>query len=70
MALNYTNTLENKNGTPLPQDRPSRRILRTWARRIKNGEANTIPVYVGGSWSLQIMRGHKRALQLGLSINN
>lgn len=51
----------------LPADRPSNRMLRTWAKRIRNGDAVTIPVFVGGAWSLQILRGHKRILQLSLT---
>ena len=51
----------------LPQDRPSQRMLKTWAKRIKHGRAATVPVFVGGKWSLQILRGHKRVLQLGLT---
>ena len=52
--------------TPLPQDRPSRRMLKIWAKRIAGGQASTIPVFVGGAWTLNIPRGHKRVLQLAL----
>jgi hypothetical protein len=51
----------------LMQDRPSQRMLKTWAKRITRGRATTIPVFIGGQWSLQIPRGHKRLLQLGVN---
>lgn len=51
---------------PFSGERPSQRMLRTWAKRIRKGSAIPIPVYVGGAWSLQVLRGHKRVLQLSL----
>jgi hypothetical protein len=59
-------TLTKELEDELPKEKPSRRMLRNWAKRIAQGEARAIPVYVGGSWSLQIMRGKKRRLQLEL----
>lgn len=50
--------------TPLAQDRPSRRMLKIWAKRVAGGQASTIPVFVGGAWTLNIPRGHKRVLRL------
>lgn len=44
--------------------KPSQRMLRIWARRLARGRARPIPVFVGGAWSLQILRGHKRVLRL------
>lgn len=60
-------TLDTMPQGELAQDRPSQRMLKTWAKRIKHGRAATVPVFVGGKWSLQILRGHKRVLQLGLT---
>lgn len=49
---------------PRNPDRPSRRMMKTWARRIAQGAARPVPVFIGGAWSLQIERGEKRALQV------
>jgi len=55
----------------ITRDLPSRRMLKNWAKRIAQGTVKPIPVYVGGAWSLQIMRGKKRRLMLELeSIEN
>ncbi len=53
----------------LPRERPSARMLRTWAKRITRGNAVTIPVFTGGAWTLQVLRGHKRVLQVPVEQN-
>ncbi len=52
--------------TDLPKEKPSNRMLKNWAKRIASGEAQAIPVFVGGEWSLQIQRGKKRRITLNL----
>lgn len=47
---------------PIIQDRPAASLLRSWGKRMASGSAAIIPVYVGGSWTLQIPRGNKRVL--------
>lgn len=49
------------------QDKPAASLLRSWGKRMSQGEAAVIPVFVGGSWTLQIPRGNKRVLQLAVS---
>ena len=45
-------------------DRPSRSVRKIWAKRIKSGKATPIMVYVGGSWTMHIVRGNKRVMQV------
>jgi hypothetical protein len=49
------------------QDKPAASLLKSWGKRMSAGEAAVIPVYVGGSWTLQIPRGNKRVLQLSVA---
>ena len=49
------------------QDKPAASLLRSWGKRMSQGEAAVIPVFVGGAWSLQIPRGNKRVLQLAVT---
>lgn len=44
------------------QDKPAPTLLKSWGKRMSQGQAAVIPVYVGGNWSLQIPRGNKRVL--------
>ena len=46
------------------QDKPAKSLLRSWGKRMSDGSAVVIPVYVGGSWTLQVPRGNKRVLQV------
>lgn len=46
----------------LVQEKPARTLLKSWGKRMSRGKAAVIPVYVGGSWTLQIPRGNKRVL--------
>lgn len=50
----------------LEPDRPSNRMVRNWAKLISKGRANVIPVFVDGSWTLHVLRGHKRVLQFAI----
>ncbi len=43
-------------------------MLRTWAKRIGRGNAVTVPVFTGGEWTLQVLRGHKRVLQVPVEL--
>jgi len=47
-------------------NRPAATLLRAWGRRMAKGSAVVIPVFVGGSWSLQVPRGNKRVLRLNV----
>ena len=47
-------------------ERPSNRMVRNWAKLISKGRANVIPVFVDGTWTLHVQRGHKRILQFSL----
>ncbi|MBI3299180.1 MAG: hypothetical protein HYZ75_13510 [Elusimicrobia bacterium] len=54
------------NNNDVPVDRPSRRMMKIWSKRLKLGQANSVPVYIGGSWSMMVVRGNKRVMQLTL----
>ncbi len=45
-------------------DRPSSRIMRVWAKRIKSGKSKPVMVYVGGKWTMHVVRGNKRVMQV------
>ena len=45
-------------------DRPSSRIMRVWAKRIKSGKSKPVMVYVGGAWTMHVVRGNKRVMQV------
>ena len=49
------------------RDRPAASLLRSWGKRMSQGQAAAIPVYIGGSWSLAVPRGNKRILQLSVN---
>jgi len=44
------------------RDKPATSLLKAWGKRMSQGTASIIPVYVGGSWTLQVPRGNKRVL--------
>ena len=46
------------------QDRPADTLLRSWGKKMAQGRAAMIPVFVGGKWSIQIPRGNKRVLSV------
>ena len=50
------------------QDKPAKSLLRSWGKRMSQGTAAIIPMFVGGAWTLQIPRGNKRVLQVPVSI--
>ncbi|MFA6093409.1 MAG: hypothetical protein WCU88_06195 [Elusimicrobiota bacterium] len=49
-----------------PVDRPAASLLRSWGKRMSDGKAVVIPVFVGGSWSVAVPRGNKRVLSLSI----
>jgi hypothetical protein len=67
--MNGNSPDENKDET-LIQDRPAPSLLKSWGKRMSEGRANVIPVYVGGSWTLQVPRGNKRVLTVPVRSNN
>jgi len=46
------------------EDRPADTLLRAWGKKMAQGRAAMIPVFVGGKWSIQIPRGNKRVLSV------
>ena len=46
----------------IPQDKPAATLVKSWGKRMAQGQARVVPVFVGGSWTLQIPRGNKRVL--------
>ena len=42
----------------------SKRLLKSWGKRLAKGQAPVIPVYVNGSWMINVARGNKRALRV------
>ena len=42
----------------------SRRLLKSWGKRLAKGQAPIIPVYIGGEWLISVTRGNKRALRV------
>lgn len=50
-----------------PVDRPAASLLRSWGKRMSDGKATMIPIFVGGSWSVAVPRGNKRVLSLNVS---
>jgi hypothetical protein len=62
------NTLEKESRKePKPVDRPAATLLRSWGKKMSEGKATVIPVYVGGTWTLAVPRGNKRVLSLSVS---
>ena len=63
------NNLSEKNNpeTNMLQDKPAKSLLKSWGKRMSEGKASIIPVYVGGNWVLQVPRGNKRILQVPVS---
>lgn len=44
------------------REKPADTLLRSWGKKMSLGKAAVIPVFIGGSWTLQIPRGNKRVL--------
>lgn len=57
--------LDDEESLPI-QDKPAATLVRSWGKRMAQGQAAVIPVFVGGAWSLQIPRGNKRVLKMAL----
>ena len=60
-----------RNNTPTPkedmyQDRPAASLLKSWGKRMAQGNVTAIPVFVGGKWSIAVPRGNKRVLQFAI----
>jgi len=62
MARNSTPKAKTGQDNEIVQDRPADTLLRSWAKKMSQGRASVIPVFVGGKWSIQIPRGNKRVL--------
>lgn len=64
MTRNQTPEADASQDDEMLQDKPAKSLLRSWGKRMSDGSAVVIPVYVGGSWTLQVPRGNKRVLQV------
>lgn len=45
-------------------DAPSAAMRRRWAKKIAEGKSKPVIVYVGGQWSLNVVRGTKRIMRV------
>ncbi|MBI5596256.1 MAG: hypothetical protein HY928_09245 [Elusimicrobia bacterium] len=45
-------------------DAPSAAMRKRWAKKIVEGKSKPIIVYVGGQWSLNVVRGTKRIMRV------
>ncbi|MCX5787652.1 MAG: hypothetical protein NTX64_03955 [Elusimicrobia bacterium] len=57
--------MNENNDTTTTSPAPS--LLKAWGKRMSQGNATIIPVFVGGAWSLQVPRGNKRILRVQVS---
>ncbi|MFA5140048.1 MAG: hypothetical protein WC728_12520 [Elusimicrobiota bacterium] len=63
MARNTNaNPKASQDDTEVIREKPADTLLRSWGKKMSLGKAAVIPVFVGGSWTLQIPRGNKRVL--------
>jgi len=46
---------------------PNASLLKAWGKRLAKGNVPMIPIFVGGAWSLQVVRGNKRVLRVKVS---
>jgi len=51
--------------TPV-SDRPASTLLHNWGKKMADGHAAVIPVFVGGGWTVQVPRGNKRVLRVNV----
>jgi len=61
-----TNEDEEDDSPSKAANRPANTLLRAWGKRMAKGKAVVIPVYVGGTWTLQVPRGNKRVLRVSV----
>lgn len=47
-------------------DTPSAAMRKRWAKKITDGKAKPVMVYVGGQWSMNVQRGTKRVMRVNL----
>ncbi len=50
----------------ITREKPSKRMLRTWVKKVAADRAETFPVFINGNWTLQVFRGKKRMISLKL----
>ena len=68
MPRNDTPKAKEFRDNEIHQDKPAKSLLRSGGKRMSQGNAAVIPVFVGGAWTLQVPRGNKRVLQLSVSV--
>ena len=66
MTNNHETTKDTVEKATKPIDRPAATLLRSWGKRMSDGKARVIPIYVGGSWSVAVPRGNKRVLSVNV----
>ena len=49
-----------------PAEKPAATLVKSWAKKMAQGRATIIPVFVGGVWRLQVPRGNKRVLTVSV----
>ena len=53
-------------GAMIALDAPSTSMRRRWAKRISDGKSKPVIVYVGGQWSIDVLRGRKRTMRVNI----
>ncbi|MBI5595675.1 MAG: hypothetical protein HY928_06240 [Elusimicrobia bacterium] len=65
MTLGLSDGTEATLGRPR-LDAPSAAMRKRWAKKIAEGTARPVMVYVGGQWSMNVQRGTKRVMRVNL----
>ena len=63
MTLGTTDADETTAESPR-LDAPSAAMRKRWAKKISEGKSKPVIVYVGGQWSLNVVRGTKRIMRV------
>ena len=61
-----THSMSEEDSEPI-RDRPAQSLLRSWGKRMSQGNVAAIPVFIGGKWSIAVPRGNKRVLQFAIN---
>ena len=66
MTQNNTTVKNPTEKATKPSERPAATLLKSWGKRMSDGKAVVIPIFVGGAWSVAVPRGNKRVLSLSI----
>jgi hypothetical protein len=58
--------LETTTREPIRLDAASPSMRRRWAKKLADGRAKSVIIYVGGQWSVSVQRGNKRMMRVNL----